>query len=257
MNIGIIGRGVVGDAVFHGLQQVGNHLLYYDANDSSTTINDVIKCDIVFVCVPTLSAQDGNCDTSIVIDVVDQLDKLSYVGIVAVKSTVIPGTTDWLINKYSNLKICHVPEFLRQKSAHSDFFDNHEVLIIGTHDLSISSQIIQSHRYIPKSISVVKPVEAEITKYFNNVHNAMEVVFANVMHEMCEKLGADYQEVLMAIGKKDNINTSYLKCSQWYKGFAGVCLPKDTLAWKQLAKNLQINVELFDTILKDNERYLK
>jgi UDP-glucose 6-dehydrogenase len=114
---------------------------------------------------------DGNCDTSIVNDVVNQLNLQKYVGVVAIKSTVIPGTTDILLDKYPDLKICHVPEFLRQKSALGDFFDNHDVLIIGTHNLEIANKVVQAHRFIPKSVSIVKPVEAEITKYFNNVHN--------------------------------------------------------------------------------------
>lgn len=257
MKIGIIGKGVVGDAIYHGLAQVGNDMIHYDIKDSSTSINNVIECDIVFVCVPTLTNLNGNCDVSIVNNIIDQLNCQNYRGIITIKSTIIPGTTDQLLAKYTNLKICHAPEFLRQKSAHSDFFDNHEVLIIGTHDLEIANKVVQAHRFIPKTVSIVSPVEAEITKYFNNVHNAMEIVFANIMHELCEKLGADYQEVLAAIGKRSNINTSYLKCSKFYQGYQGNCLPKDMLAWKQLTDKLQIDVGLFDAIIKDNKRYLK
>jgi UDPglucose 6-dehydrogenase len=257
MKLGIIGRGVVGDAVYHGLAQVGNDMAHYDINDSATSINDVIECDIVFVCVPTLSTTDGNCDTSMVEQVIEQLDGLNYSGIITIKSTIIPGTTDLLSKKYFNLKICHAPEFLRQKSAHSDFFDNHDVLIIGTHQQQIADKIVQAHKFIPKSVAIVKPVEAEITKYFNNVHNAMEIVFANAMYQLCEKLGADYQEVLLAIEKRSNINISYLKCSKFYRGYQGNCLPKDMLAWKQMADKLQIDIKLFDAIIKDNERYLK
>lgn len=254
MNIGIIGRGVVGDAVYHGLSQVGHVVCSYDIKDG-TRINDVINTEILFVCVPTDSLPDGKCDTSIVHKVIEDLNSLEYNGIIAIKSTVIPGTTDALIKKYPNLKISCVPEFLRQKSAHSDFFDNHDVLVIGTHDQTISNKIIQSHCYIPKSVSVVLPIEAEIIKYFNNVHNAMEIVFANTMYEICSKLGANYQEVLMAITKRTNINSSYLKCSDFYKGYQGYCLPKDTEAWKELANELGVNVLLFQSIIEDNRRY--
>jgi len=257
MNIGIIGRGIVGDAVYHGLAQIGNDLSYYDIKDSATSINNVIKSDIIFVCVPTMAGDRGDCDTSIVFDIVDQLNCLDYPGIVSIKSTIIPGTTDDLINKYPKLKLCHVPEFLRQKSSFSDFFDSHDILIVGTDDLQVADKIIQAHRFIPKSISVVTPIEAEITKYFNNVHNAMEIVFANTMHEMCEKLGADYQAVLSAIGKRNNINISYLKCSKFYQGYGGRCLPKDIQAWTNLANKLNVDANLYKAIIKDNERYLK
>lgn len=257
MKIGIIGKGIVGDAVYNGLAQIGNHMFYYDVKDQTTSLNDVIDCEILFICVPTPSTVDGNCDISIVSDIIQQLSYQKYIGIIAIKSTVIPGTTDFFLEKYPNLKICHVPEFLRQKSAHSDFFDNHDVLIIGSHNSEIADKVIRTHKFIPKSISVVTPIEAEITKYFNNVHNAMEIVFSNAMYEICEKLGADYQEVLAAMAKRNNINTSYLKCSKFYQGYQGECLPKDTLAWKQLTDKLQIDVNLFNTIITDNKKYLK
>lgn len=256
MKIGIIGRGTVGDAVYHGLAQVGNDLSHYDIKDQ-TSIVDVINTDLVFICVPTDSTDTGHCDVSIVADTVARLDAQKYQGIVAIKSTVIPGTTDRLIAEYPNLRICYVPEFLRQKSAHSDFFDYHDVLIVGAHDNKVANLVVAAHRHIPNSISIIRPVEAEVTKYFNNVHNALEIVFANAVYEMCDKLSADYQEVLGAISKRRNINSSYLKCSKSYRGYEGHCLPKDTLAWKILAKDLGVDVKLFQSLIEDNRRYLK
>jgi UDPglucose 6-dehydrogenase len=84
----------------------------------------------------------------------------------------------------------------------------------------------------------------------------MEIVFANAVYEMTNLLGANYQNVFDAVSKRKNINTSYLKCSNQYKGFGGVCLPKDSMAWAILAKELNVKVELFDAIINDNRRYL-
>jgi UDPglucose 6-dehydrogenase len=256
MKIGIIGRGTVGDAVYHGLAQVGNAMSHYDIKDG-TCIKDIFDTEIVFICVPTDATPDGRCDVSIVDDAVQKLHEIKYPGIISIKSTVIPGTTDRLIKKFPDLNLCCVPEFLRQKSAHSDFFDNHDVLVIGTHNPAMSDKITRAHRLIPKSVSIMFPVEAEIVKYFNNVHNAMEIVFANTMYEMCTKLDADYQEVLSALAKRDNINAAYLKCSDFYKGYQGHCLPKDTMAWQVLAKDLEVDVLLFRSIVEDNQRYTK
>lgn len=256
MKIGIIGKGVVGDAVYCGLAQIGNQVNHYDVKDNHTKINDMADRDIVFVCVPTEANKDGRCDVSIVENIIASLGSISFNGIIAIKSTVIPGTTDSLIEKYPSMSICYVPEFLREKSAHSDFFDSNDVLIIGSHDFSVAEKIIKAHKFIPKSVSVVKPTEAEISKYFNNVHNAMEIMFANGVYEMCQQLGADYQEVLNAVGKRNNINTSYLKCSDFYRGYTGKCLPKDTQAWMLLAQDLGLNISLFDSIVIDNRKYL-
>lgn len=257
MNVGIIGRGVVGDAVYCGLSQIGNKMSHFDVKDKNTTILDVLQTDIVFVCVPTDSTETGNCDTSVVQNVIQQLDALNYAGIVAIKSTVIPQTTDSLIEKYPKLQICYVPEFLRQKSSYTDFFENHSVLIIGTHSATMAKTIADAHKFIPKSTAVLTPVEAEVTKYFNNVHNAMEIVFANAFFDVCEKIGANYQEVLGAVGKRENINIDYLKCSEFYRGYGGHCLPKDTVAWKLFANKLGVDVGLFSDIVDDNRRYIK
>lgn len=256
MKIGIIGRGIVGDAVYNGLAQIGHDMTHHDVKDT-TTIDHVVDTELVFVCVPTDSDQQGRCDTSIVQDVIAQLDSARYKGTIAIKSTVIPGTTDRLQSLYPNLEICCVPEFLRQKSAHTDFFNNHDVLVIGSHDTEQANRIVKAHKFIPKSVALISPVEAEIVKYFNNVHNAMEIVFANATYEMCDKLGADYQEVLSAMIKRSNINAAYLKCSDSYRGYQGHCLPKDTMAWYLLAKELGVDGLLFRSIVEDNWKYLK
>lgn len=257
MKIGVIGRGTVGDAVYQGLSGIGHRLSHYDINDAETSIQHVLPTEIVFVCVPTDSDSDGNCNTSVVESVIQQLHELNYTGIVAIKSTVIPGTTDNMLKKYPTMKICCVPEFLRQKSAYSDFADDHDVLVIGTDDAEVASIVQQAHGILPHKVVVVSAIESEVVKYFNNVHNALEIVFANAMHEMCTKIGANYQNVLGAIRHRQNINPSYLRCSDTYRGYGGHCLPKDSLAWRNLAEKLNVDVNIFNDIVEDNRRYTK
>jgi UDPglucose 6-dehydrogenase len=254
MHIGIAGMGTVGQAVSAGLSSIGHQISAHDIK-LNTHLSDLLQTDIVFVCVPTDAKPDGNCDTGLVESVVEDLVGLNYQGVIAIKSTVIPGTTQRLINQYSNDNICAVPEFLRQKSAETDFLDFHDVLVIGTKNSAVATVVQQAHGHIPKHVAVITPTESEVVKYFNNVHNAMEIVFANAMHEMCMKIGADYQAVLAAVSKRQNINKKYLRCSTNYQGFAGHCLPKDTRAWMNLAQQLGVNVNLFADIVKDNERY--
>jgi UDPglucose 6-dehydrogenase len=256
MKIGIIGLGIVGDAVFTGLSNIGHRLCYYDIRHKHTSIDLILDTNIVYICVPTDSMPDSSCDTSIVEQVIDSLISKNYNGVIAIKSTVIPRTTERLISQYKNSKICFVPEFLRQKSAYSDFFDFHDVLVVGSCDQEVANTVISSHGQIPKNVCVVTPTEAEIVKYFNNVHNAMEIVFANSMHEMCKKLDADYQGVLNAVSKRSNINKKYLHCSEVYQGYGGKCLPKDTKAWAKLAEQLDVDVHIFKDIVEDNRRYL-
>jgi len=257
MKIGIIGMGVVGRAIYDGLLQIGNELAYYDISCTGSTIDNVIDSDIIFVCVPTPSMPNGKCDTSIVVDVTETLAKLNFKGIVAIKSTVIPGTTQNLIDQYPDLMICFVPEFLREKSALSDFIGNHDILIVGTENAYIYENILKSHGNIPKSSIQIPPTEAEISKYFVNSFNALRVVFANGMFELCEALNADYQQVFQAVSHKNTVLPDYLRCSKYLRGFDGNCLPKDLQALAALIHELNLDIRLFDATIADNKNYTK
>jgi UDPglucose 6-dehydrogenase len=258
MKIGIIGRGVVGGAVYDGLQQIGHELCFYDKNISASLITDVLDSEIVFVCVPTNSNTDGTCDTSIVEATVAELDRLNYTGIIAIKSTVIPGTTDKLIESYPARKLCFVPEFLRERSALTDFVDNHDVLIVGTNNSEIYDKIVECHSHLPKNTTQVTPTEAELAKYFSNVYNSMRVTFANGIFEVCKQLGANYQHVLNSCQMRSTISPEYLKCSDYLRGFSGYCLPKDSLAFSVLVKQLGLDyINIFDAIVEDNAHHLK
>lgn len=258
MKIGVVGLGVVGQAVYDGLGQLGHIMSYYDIADHSTSINSVIHTDILFVCVPTPTDGNGNCDIKNVFGVVRLLNANEYSGIVAIKSTVIPGTTQHLIDQYPELKICFVPEFLRERSALSDFVSLHDVLIVGTQNTEIYQQVINAHQTIPDTTCMIGPTEAEIAKYFNNVFNALRVTFANDMFDLCNALGADYQQVFGAVSYRKTVGRDYLRCSDSLRGFGGACLPKDTQALATLFSKLNLgHVELISAILKDNQHHTK
>jgi UDPglucose 6-dehydrogenase len=258
MKIGIIGKGVVGNAVFWGLESVGYKLSYYDKKEENSNMVDVLDTEIVFICVPTNSNTDGTCNISIVEDTVSQLSLLDYTGIIAIKSTVIPGTTEKLINKYPSRTICFVPEFLKELSAISDFVDNHDVLIVGTHDKTVYDTIVKCHSHLPNSTVQVTPTEAEIAKYFSNVYNSLRITFANGMFEVCRSLGADYQQVFNACIKRSTISPEYLRCSEHLRGFGGHCLPKDSQAFAILIKDLGLDhITLCDSIVIVNRHHLK
>lgn len=254
MKIGVIGLGVVGQAVHDGLAQIGNSLCHHDIAHPGSSIQNVLDTDIVFVCVPT-DTVDNQCDLSQVITTVEQLYKHTYQGIVAIKSTVLPGTTQSLINQYPGMKICFVPEFLRAKSALSDFVNEHDVLVVGTDNQDIYNSIVRCHGIIPKSFMMISPIEAEMVKYFSNIYNALRIVFANNMFEVCVSIGADYQNVLQAVTKRSGIPSNYLLCSESYRGFGGHCLPKDTQAFETFVKSLNLDTELFSAIVNMNKKF--
>ena len=255
MKIGIIGRGTVGSAVYEGLEYLGHAMSFYDTAYPESQLKDVLYTDIVFVSVPTNQLPTGDCDVSIVEQVIEDLNLADYQGLIAIKSTVIPGTTERLSRHFPNLRICNVPEFLRAKTALADFIHNHDLLIIGSDREEDYEIIRKAHGPYPKHVACVTPTESEIVKYFNNVHHAMQVTFANIAYEVCERMGANYMNVYNAITRRDCINKAYLMANKNTRAYGGHCLPKDTRAWNNLLKKLDIDVSLIQSVINDNEKF--
>jgi len=252
MNIGIIGLGVVGGACKGGFEKLG-HVIYVHDIKHGTSISIIIDTDLVFLCVPTPSSQDGSCDTSIVENVVDTLNDAKYRGIICIKSTVSPGTTQRLMGLYPSLSFAMTPEFLRERYALADFTENHDLCVIGTKNDHHFQLIKKAHGNFPKVIVQMTPTEAELVKYFNNTYNATLITFANSFYEVCKHYNIDYTHIKNVMVNRDHIVDMYLECNDNFRGFAGVCLPKDT---KEIATSArQVGVGFFDDLLKENAKY--
>ena len=104
MHLGIIGLGLVGSAIRYGFEKLGHEVSLHDIK-YDTSIRDVVSSELCFVCVPTPSLDSGQCNTEVVESVIDQLSDIGYGGLIAIKSTVEPGTTAKLIERYPELKI--------------------------------------------------------------------------------------------------------------------------------------------------------
>ena len=254
MNIGIVGLGVVGQAIEHGFKKLGHNVIVHDIK-FDTKLCDLKACEIIYVCVPTPQSDSGECDISIVKSVISDLSSLKYCGYVCIKSTVEPGTTERMIKQFSDLNISFVPEFLRERCAEVDFVENHDVCIIGSADDGAYAAIKLSHGKFPEKFVRLTPTEAEYSKYFNNVYNATLVTFANSFYELCKLSGVNYTNVKEAITARRNISDVYLDCNDNLRGFGGMCLPKDTSALAHLAEKLNTDVEFFQYILKENKKY--
>lgn len=254
MRVGIVGLGNVGRALLHGFEKLGHELTVHDKK-LATSIRSVLAAEVVYVCVDTPAAENGTCDTRAVRLVADELAVEDFGGIVAIKSTVTPGTTAALQRRHPKCRFAHVPEFLRQRVAVSDFTDNHDVCIIGTDSDADFLRIKASHGHFPKAFRWVTPTEAELAKYFGNAYNAMLVTFANNFYELCGKFDADYGAVKESMVLRQHIYDRYLDCSPDLRGFAGACLPKDMVALATLCGELGMDIEMFKAILADNAKY--
>ena len=199
MKIGIIGLGVVGTTIYNVMEKY-NDLYTYDIKYNDSTICDIINnnVDIIFICVPTNSGNNGECDLTNVTSSLDLLSMYNYNGIICIKSTIIPETTDKYIKYYNNDKICFCPEFLKARSSDDDF-KNSNICIVGTHNKLVYDKIVECH--INDSIKInkfvcVSPLEAELTKYFQNVYNTYRILFANTFYEICQHKNIDYSSII-------------------------------------------------------------
>lgn len=256
MILGIVGLGAVGTANKEGFEHLGHQIISHDIK-LGTKIEIVKETEITFVCVPTPSKENGECDTSIIESVILELNEINYKGIIAIRSTTVPGFTQSMIEKYNKLTICFVPEFLRERCATDDFINNHKLLAIGTHDIWVYRKLVAAHGNLPQYTEYLTPSEAEVLKYFNNVYASLRVTFANVMYEICEKLDCDYTTIKNSYIKTGKATDMYLDVNSSLRGYGGMCLPKDTKALAQLMKKLDINLNLIETIDKDNSKFKK
>jgi UDPglucose 6-dehydrogenase len=253
MKIGVIGWGVVGGACGEGFKMLGHDVSCHDPK-FNTTIDAVIDTELIFICVPTPPGENGACDLSIVHQTIQDLIAKDYAGVIALKSTSVPGTTQSIIDQYPDLDICFVPEFLRERTALEDFVRNHDLLAVGCHSDRAWHRVCEAHGWLPKNKVRMTPTEAEILKYYSNTFNALRIVFANVMYEICEKLDSDYETVLTTFLLRKTTSPDYLSCGPDMRGYGGMCLPKDTKAMADLCKRLDLPFDLFDTVDHDNSQ---
>lgn len=253
MRIGIVGLGVVGSAIKTGFEKLGHDVICHDLK-LRTSLQDTCDSEILFLCVPTPQGNDGSCDTTIITGVLQDLSDQEYKGIVAIKSTVECGFTQASIKQFENLTLCFVPEFLRERCAVDDFINNHNLLAVGTHDKFVFEKLVEAHGHYPKDRVKLKPTEAEILKYYNNVFAAHKIIFANIMAELCGKLDCDYTTVKDAFVKFGRCKDSYLDVNENLKGYGGMCLPKDVKAMTKLLDKLGIDFDTFKAIDSDNSK---
>ena len=259
MNIGCIGRGLVGDAIYKVLNDLGFNMSFYDIKYQESKIEDIKNTECCFVCVPTFPTENNDCDISILITTLDKLHDMEYSGIICIKSTIIPGTTQQLIEKYKNDKICYCPEFLKERSAYDDFLNNNPICVVGTTNQNTFNIIKDIHKSISTTFKMVHPIEAELTKYMQNVFNTYRIVFANGFYEVCKYNNVEYESILDSLLQRNELDSKYMRCNNNLRGPSGPCLVKDSLAFNNYVNSLNLNIKptIFSTIVNDMKLYPK
>lgn len=239
-----------------GLEELLKQQQAADKLDFTTNYKSAIEnAELIMIAVGTPSAPDGQADLRFVFASVESLAPyLKKDAIVAVKSTVPPGTlkkVEELINQHTkvNFYTASLPEFLKEGSAVEDTLRPSRI-VIGASSEHVFKVLEQLHQPFQAPIVKIKPESAQMAKYAANAYLATRITFINQIADLCEKNGADVQDVVAAIGLDERIGKHY-----WYPGFGygGSCFPKDVKELAAYSRAIGESGNLFNKISDLNE----
>jgi UDPglucose 6-dehydrogenase len=220
----------------------------------------VIEADAVFIAVGTPSRRgDGHADLSYVHAAAREIaGALAGFTVVVTKSTVPVGTSDDVERIIQEARpdvefaVVSNPEFLREGAAIQDF-KHPDRIVIGTDDPRARQVMAELYRplYLNQApILYTGRRTAELIKYAANAFLATKITFINEIADLCERLGADVQEVARGIGLDNRIGSKFLHAGP---GFGGSCLPKDILALVKTAQDQATPLRVVETVAAVND----
>ena len=220
----------------------------------------VIEADAVFIAVGTPSRRgDGHADLSYVHAAAREIaGALAGFTVVVTKSTVPVGTSDDVeriiqeARPDAEFAVVSNPEFLREGAAIQDF-KHPDRIVIGTDDPRARQVMAELYRplYLNQApILYTGRRTAELIKYAANAFLATKITFINEIADLCERLGADVQEVARGIGLDNRIGSKFLHAGP---GFGGSCLPKDILALVKTAQDQATPLRVVETVAAVND----
>lgn len=260
--IGIIGYGVVGRAFANVFGDRVKFLVYDRYIPEYRDIRSVVRrCSMLFVAVPTPMKENGSIDISHVKDVLKRIYlevKSCGAGkkgapIVVLRSTIVPGTTKDLQEKFPALRLVFNPEFLSERNSLADMERTDRVIIGGRAEdckkvEELYREVFPQARYI-----ITDTTTAEMIKYAANVTLAGQVMIANELFQICKKLGLDWAFVRNAVILDPLMGrNTKVPGPDGDMGFGGKCLPKDLLALVYLSKVMGYDPKLLSQIWKSN-----
>ncbi|MEL6363215.1 MAG: UDP-glucose/GDP-mannose dehydrogenase family protein [Pseudomonadota bacterium] len=224
----------------------------------------VPNADAVFIAVGTPSRRgDGFADLSYVYAAAEEIaNAMQGYTVVVTKSTVPVGTgseVEAIIKKVrpdADFAVASNPEFLREGAAIEDF-KRPDRVVVGTEDERAVEVMRELYRplYINETpIVFTNRTTSELIKYAANAFLATKITFINEMADLCEKVGANVQEVAKGIGLDGRIGGKFLHAGP---GYGGSCFPKDTLALVRTAQQYGAPTKIVESVVEINDRRKK
>lgn len=256
---------IEGDAPFFelGLADVIGHAVRGGRLSATTKLADVLdSADIAFVCVGTPSDENGN-------PALEQLHRVcreiatcarsrSKRLIVAVRSTVFPGTCDDLNDEFFKdnpaIELVANPEFLREGNAVHDFMEP-SLIVVGGNDRAPVEALAQVYAPLGVAPCLVSLRSAEMIKYACNAFHATKIAFANEIGALASRVAVDGAEVMALLCRDTRLNISRAYLRPGFP-FGGSCLPKDLRTLRQHATRSQVKLPLIEAVLQSNDEHM-
>ena len=227
----------------------------------TTDLAEGVKdADAVFIAVGTPSRRgDGHADLSYVYGAAKEIaTAISGFTVIVDKSTVPVGTGDEVeriiraANPDADFAVVSNPEFLREGAAIDDFKRPDRVVIGGDDPraLEVMRQIYRPLALGRSPIIEMSRRGAELTKYAGNAFLATKITFINEIADLCEKVGADVQDVARGIGLDNRIGSKFLHAGP---GYGGSCFPKDTLALLNTSQDYDAPQRIVEAVVAMND----
>lgn len=253
--IGFIGQGYVGKHYADNFEKRGFPIVRYSLEDEHIgNKNAIALCDFVFIAVPTPTTTRG-FDGSIARSALSLISKGK---IAIIKSTLAPGTTEKLQMEFRNIFIFHSPEFLSERTAPHEVAHPHEniigIPIFNKTQKKIAKRIIKILPIAPYNL-ICSSTEAEIIKYGHNCLGYTRIVFTNILYDLADKLGCDWEKIQEAMSVDPVIGPTYMNpIHKNGRGAGGNCFIKDFSAFIKSYRKL-LNGDLYGIrVLKAIER---
>ena len=263
MKIGVVGNGFVGGAVRNGFYpNVGcdAEVKVYDKNPTKSThslLEVVNDSDFVFISVPTPSFEDGKINLQILDDCLRDISSMSTKQdtIFLIRSTIVPGTTRKLQNKYNTLNLVFNPEFLTERSANFDFINQSRFIVGGS--IKNVEKVSSLFRWrFGETVSIIETdyESAEMVKYMTNTFLATKISFLNDMKILSEAVDAEWYDVLEGFIRDGRVGHTHLNVPghDGKFGFGGSCFPKDIQAIINFADDLGLSLDTLKGAWKTN-----
>lgn len=261
---GYVGQGIIrlfGDQVQAVYSPSGNSVPaeFKNGRDTKEAIN---KCDLVVIAAPTPMGEDGRCDTS----AIEETASWVTVPLVLIKSTIPPGTTEMLNEKYGK-RFAFSPEYMGEGKYFTPFWKYPDPVEMKYHSfqifggprevtngiLDIFQRKLGPHVFYAQTDSRT----AEVVKYMENSWGAMKVTWANEWYEIAKAHGVDYREARELWALDSRVEKMHTAVFPDKRGFGGKCFPKDVNAIVKATEAKGYEPKIMKQVLASNEEFNK